>query len=62
MSKIENIRRDIQDIDRKIRKLEAQKNLLKIQLESIENYTEQPAFGSTERYTVNHSNSFNSTY
>lgn len=48
MTKKENIQNDINNIDQKIKKLNAQKNLLLIQLESIKENPVQPTSRSTE--------------
>lgn len=40
MTKIQNIQKDIENIERKIKKLQLQKGILLIQLESIKNNTE----------------------
>jgi hypothetical protein len=48
MNKRENILKDINNIDQKIKKLEAQKNLLLIQLESIKNNPGAQSSGNSD--------------
>lgn len=50
MNKSQNILKDIENINRKIKKLEAQRNILEIQLESIkENVGTQDSYSSFNR-------------